>query len=363
MKPITRINREQSELRKKLRRAFKLIEVLAIQFRVFLICSHLAFFTGATLLYWFYPKKELPAHHQSFLGICYDTLQMVFFQTPIPFVDDWRLIPIFFGLPLLGLVVITEGVVQIGHMLFQRRTYSREWQEMLAATFENHIIVGGLGNVGYRVVNQLRRYGEDVVCIERDPEASFLPDLEKLEVPVIIGDVKNTKVLEKAGVFKAKAFLAVTDNDLANLEAALNARELSPKIRIVLRIFDQRLAQKVEKSLGVNCAFSASALAAPVFAQAALSSNILASFEFGGTVVNAFQLLVDKDTHLAGKPIDQVRSEFEVTVLMHQRNGSVDWNPPPTVVLQEGDRVLIIADNKNIQTFLSCEQGAVCLNP
>ncbi|HEY9793193.1 MAG TPA: TrkA family potassium uptake protein [Candidatus Obscuribacterales bacterium] len=351
-----------SQLKRRAKRLLRLGEVLVKQFRVFIISSTGAFLLSAMLLYYLYPLKELPAHHHSFLGIAYDTLQMTFFQSPIPFVDDWRLVPIFFGLPILGLVVIAEGVVQLGHLLFQRRTYSKEWQEMLAATYENHIVVAGLGNVGYRVVQQLRKFGEEVVCIERNGESSFIPDLEKLDVPALVGDVRVAQTLENAGIKKAKAFLAVTDDDLANLESALTAREANPGIRIVLRIFDQRLAQKVEKSLGVNCAFSASALAAPVFAQAALSSNILASFEFGGTVVNAFQLTVDKTASLEGLEIDQVRQQFEVTVLMHQRNGSVDWNPPPSTVLASGDKVLIIADNKNIQTFLSCEQGAACLN-
>jgi Trk K+ transport system NAD-binding subunit len=330
------------------------------QFRTFIVCTTVAFLLSTTMLYFLYPVKELPAHHHSFLGVAYDTLQMMFFQTPIPFVDDWRLVPIFFGLPLLGLVVIAEGAVHAGHLLFQRQMYSREWQEMLAATFENHIVVAGLGNVGFRVVQYLRRYGEEVVCIERNGESSFLPELEKMEVPALIGDVRNALMLEKAGIKKAKAFMAVTDDDLANLESSLTARELSPGIRIVLRMFDQRLAQKVEKSLGVNCAFSASALAAPVFAQAALSTNILASFEFGGTVVNAFQLTVESDSPLNGLTTDQVRSNFEVTVVMHQRNGGIDWNPPPSVVLLPGDRLLIVADNKNLQTFLSCEQGKVC---
>ena len=234
---------------------------------------------------------------------------------------------------------------------------------MLAATFENHIVVAGLGNVGFRVVQYLRKYGEDVVCIERDADSTFLPDLEKLEVPAIIGDVRNSHLLESAGVRKAKAFIAVTDSDLANLESSLTARELSPGIRIILRMFDQRLAKKIEKSLGVNCAFSTSALAAPVFAQAALSANILASFEFGGSVVNAFQLTLETDSHLVGMTIDQLREKFEVTVTMHQRNSNVDWNPPPSVVLTAGDKLLIVADNKNLHTFVSAEQGMVCLNP
>ncbi len=342
----------------KAKRAFRLAKVLIYEFRLFLICTLVGFFGSATLLYTLYPLQELPVHHHSFLGVAYDTVQMTFFQTPIPFVDDWRLVPVFFGLPILGLLVIAEGVVQLGNLLLQRRTYSREWQTMLAATFENHIIVAGLGNVGFRVMQHLRRSGENVVCIERDPESSFLSELEEYDVPAIIGDVKNQQILEKAGIRKAKAFLAVTDNDLANIESAMSVREMvQQNARIVVRVFDQRLAQKIEKFFGVNCAFSASALSAPVFAQAALSSNLLASFEFAGTVVNAFQLTVEDASPIKAMKIDAVRQEYEVTVLMHQKGNDVDWNPPPDTVLNPGDKVLIMADNKNIQTFIDCQRN------
>lgn len=304
------------------------------------------------MLYNFYPVKELPAHHHSLLGLAYDTLQMVFFQSPIPFVDDWRLIPLFFGLPLLGLIVIAEGVVNLGQLLFGQRTNSKEWQEMLAATFENHIVLAGLGNVGFRVVEHLRKCGEDVVCIEKNADAKFIADMARLDVPVLIGDVTNSQLLEDAAIRKAKAFMALTDDDLANLEAALTVRELMPKLRTVIRMFDQRLAQKIEKSFGINCAFSTSALAAPVFAQAAISGNILASFEFGGSLVNAFQLDIGDNHALNGMDVNAARHKYEVTVIMHERSGSVDWNPPPTTTLATGDKVLIMADNKNIQNFL-----------
>lgn len=331
----------------------RLLRVLLIEFRVFIICSLIAFLTSTVLLYTLYPLEELPAHHHSLLGVAYDTVQLTFFQSPIPFVDDWRLIPVFFGLPILGLLVITEGVIQLGHLLLLKRTYSREWQNMLAASFENHIVVAGMGNVGFRTMEHLKRYGESVVCIERNPESSFLQELEEYQVPAVIGDIKNPHILEKASIRKAKAFLAVTDNDLANIEAALTVKELVPNIRIVIRVFDHKLAEKVEKSFGIDAAFSASALSAPVFAQAALSSNLLASFEFGGTVVNAFQLTVEEKSPLKDMQIDKVRESYEVTVLMHQRDNNVDWNPPPSIVLQKGDRLLIMTDNKNIQRFLT----------
>ena len=123
----------------------------------------------------------------------------------------------------------------------------------------------GLGNVGKRVVDNLLVFGEDVVCIETNENSKFISDMEKFHVPVIIADASRTASLEKANISKAKALMAMTDNDLNNLETALTARELNPGIRIVMRMFDQALADKIKDSLGIDSVYSTSALSAPVF--------------------------------------------------------------------------------------------------
>ncbi len=64
--------------------------------------------------------------------------------------------------------------------------------------------------------------------------------------------------------------LPATDDQLANLEIALDAREINPGIKVVMRMFDVEFARKVEKGFGIHTAFSCSALTAPIFAAAAM---------------------------------------------------------------------------------------------
>lgn len=67
--------------------------------------------------------------------------------------------------------------------------------------------------------------------------------------PTSGGDARFQQTLVGANIGKAKAIPATTDDDLANIEAALDAREINPGVRVVLRLFDdtlEKLAQ-VEK--------------------------------------------------------------------------------------------------------------------
>ncbi|HMO19978.1 MAG TPA: TrkA family potassium uptake protein [Candidatus Melainabacteria bacterium] len=344
--------KRKSEFKKSLR----LIKVLLREFRVFLLTVTVAFFGSTTILYFVYPLAELPPHHHSFLGVAYDTLLLTFFEQPIPFVDDLRLIPVFFGLPILGLLVIVDGAVRLGNLVVQYRKFSQEWQKLVAASYQNHVIICGLGNVGKRVAEQLLKFEEEIVCIENREDSKFIAEMTRLRVPVLVADATRASVLEEANIKQAKALMALTDKDLNNLETALTARELNPEVRIVMRMFDQSLADKVKNSLGIECVYSASALAAPVFAQSVVSENLLSSFQFGSTLVNAYQMIIKADSKFAGMKIDDVRKEYEITVLMHDRQGSVDWNPPTEIILSEGDKLLIVTEADGVKDLLALEK-------
>ena len=221
---------------------------------------------------------------------------------------------------------------------------------MIAATLENHVVVCGLGNVGVRVIQHLRRFDEVVVALEQNAEARFINEVAGYDVPVLIGDARDATVLQSANVDKAKAIIAVTDNDLANLEAALTAREFNPKIRVVIRMFDQKLAKKIEKTLGIEGAYSSSARSARLFAQAAISGDIIDSFEFAGTIINAVQIMVEPNTDLVGQTVDELRHRHEVTVLLQEKKqGEVDWNPAPSNIINAGDRLLIMTDRDGLR--------------
>lgn len=234
---------------------------------------------------------------------------------------------------------------------------------MLIAAQKDHLIICGMGNVGFRVVEQLLEYEERVVCIEINTASPFIAELHRLKVPVLIGNATNIEVLQQAQIDKAKAILAVTDNDLANIEVVLTAKEINSRIKTVLRMFDQKLAAKISNSLLVDAAFSASALAAPVFAQAALSENILASFNFNGATVNAYQLSVDASSSFVGHKVDDIRKDYEVTVLMQQRGEEMDWNPDPEIILEQNDVLLLMAENSRMQVLLEKERGLRLWNP
>ncbi|WP_220212355.1 NAD-binding protein, partial [Streptomyces sp. WELS2] len=56
-------------------------------------------------------------------------------------------------------------------------------------------------------------------------------------------------VLAEAGVARATALALVYDDDETNIRAALTARRLNPRLRLVLRLYNRRLGQHIEELL------------------------------------------------------------------------------------------------------------------
>lgn len=320
---------------------------LLAQYRDFLILlreikwSLLAFtlvnLIGGLFLYKFYTLEQL-----SLVKAIYAVYNMIFFQTSLPFPKEWYLQLFFFLVPLLGLGVIVEGFARFGMLVINKSSRGEAWYKVLAGTYENHIIVCGIGHVGFRIIEELKKLGEEIVAVEKERDGPFVETLLKLGTPILFGNAQDEALLETAGLKKAKTIIIATDNDLANIEIALNARISSPSIRIVLRLFDARLAAKVQARTQVDMAFSTSALAAPVAASAAVEKGVLHSFYVGDKLMNVTERVIEQGSSWKGQTITEIEQQYDFTVVMHQRNGIADHHPPGSITLEENDRLVIL---------------------
>ena len=125
-----------------------------------------------------------------------------------------------------------------------------------------HVVVCGLGRVGYHLVERLRAESYPVLVIEKNADSRFLAAVREIGVPVMIADATLATTLMDAAVDKAAAVASLVDDDLVNLEVGLNARAIHPKIRVILRIFDRETAEELKQRIHIHYAISTSAIAA-----------------------------------------------------------------------------------------------------
>lgn len=152
---------------------------------------------------------------------------------------------------------------------------------------EGHVIVVGLGNVGFRTCEELLRLGAQPVGIDLHTDAKLVTTL-RTQMPVVKGDAREEETLEQANFATASAIIVATSDDSVNLTVGLLAREQPGRQRIVLRIFDDRFAGKVQSTVAFDGALSASAVAAPTFVGSAVYPGSLASFVIRGRLLTLF---------------------------------------------------------------------------
>jgi Trk K+ transport system NAD-binding subunit len=298
-------------------------------------------------------------YHHKELGYpeaCFHVFTLAFLQPTLDFPQEWYLQPFFFLVPMIGLGAVAESLVRLGYLVFARKSHLPEWQRMIASTYRHHIVVVGLGKVGYRIVNGLVALREPVVVVELRPDSEFLDEIRALGVAVILGNGRHHKTLVEAGVGHARAIILATDDDLANLDGALTARQIQPKIQVVLRLFDDTLAAKFAGPFAMP-AISTSEVAAPAFIAAATGHKVYHAFQLDGAQLHLTDLKIAVGGSLARRSAGEIQAEHSVNLVMLRDSKGVHINPAHDMVLAAEDTVLVIAPMERLVALEAANHG------
>lgn len=213
----------------------------------------------------------------------------------------------------------------------------------------NHIILCGFGRLGPKILENLLKLGDRVIVVDKQTdESTELQTLRSRNIPYVVGDMRQGDTLEKASVRTCKAIIFGTNDDLANLEGALTARELAPDARVILRMYDQTLAKKIENVFSFQAVFSTSVLAAPMFAQVAHDTELVDITPVHDTLFVTTELTIAPDSPLAGLTVGELTSKHSFAVLMLNRGDRQSEFPSAEERLQEGDRITLTINRKNL---------------
>ena len=226
----------------------------------------------------------------------------------------------------------------------------------LPRQLRGHVIVCGVGNIGYRVVEHLVGLDVPVVAVEQQETNRFLPAVRRLGVPVLIADIRLTETLQALHVGQARSLVVVTSSDVVNLETALNANELNPDLRVVLRLFDPDLAARVERAFGIHISRSHSALAAPAFAAAAEGERVIATISVGIPVLLVARVQVDAGSKAEGGTIADLESATRSRTLLLTGDDRPSWCPPGHVVLRAGHELVMVVTRGGLAQVLASTQ-------
>jgi Trk K+ transport system NAD-binding subunit len=215
-----------------------------------------------------------------------------------------------------------------------------------------HVVVIGMGPLGRRVTDLLANLNQPVVGVAT---SGLEPDAG-LRIPVLTGDTVNC--LKKANCAAASSVMALTDDDVANLELALLAAQLNENCRLVVRTDDTEFGRNMMSVASHTHAMSVYALSAEAFAAGALGENVLNLFRVGHETVLTTEFMVTAGDTLDGRLITEVTCGYGLVAILFQRRPSekAEFFPPEDIRLEPGNRLVVLATIGGLQ---NAEHGVV----
>lgn len=255
---------------------------------------------------------------------------------------------IIFGMGTL--LYFASTVVALWVEIDMSKARRRRKMEKAISQLSNHIIVCGVGATGSHVVQELDATKTPFVMIDSNEERiSAIVEMlnHKQQLLSVVGDATEDRVLEEAGIERARGLVAALRDDKDNVYITLSARQLNPKLRIIARAMEKDALSKILRA-GADQVVSPNLIGGMRIASEMIRPEVV---EF----LDMMMRDMDKNTRieqvslplgspLVGKKLSEtnIRKTTDVLVIaIRDKLGKYIYNPGPEAVLT-GEATLIV---------------------
>ncbi len=220
---------------------------------------------------------------------------------------------------------------------------------------KDHYIICGYGRMGQAIAGEFIARKVSFVVVENNPEQ--LPKLIAQRILFVEGDATDEKVLDEAGVTRAKGLISVAPSDADNTFIVLTARGLNPNLFIVARSIKIEDEPKLRRA-GADRVMSPYILGGKRMAWAVLRPNVVdflesavdheaLQLELGEVTVSAQSDFVNRTIRESG-----IRERSGATVVgMRTRTGALTVSPSPDIEIHEGDVLVAVGTPDQLESL------------
>lgn len=195
-----------------------------------------------------------------------------------------------------------------------------------------------MGEVGKHIAGFLAAEEHDVTIIDSDPRAVVAAE-ERMDVMALVGQGGSIKCLRRAEVGKADLVIAVTDDDEANMLAALGAKSLGARktiARISSREYLEGESGVYHDVMGVDLVICPQILSALEVTKLVKSVGALMVENFAENRVELIQLKLNEQLRVVGQTLKDVIMPPNTLIAAISRDGRV--------IIPSGDDELLLND-------------------
>lgn len=249
--------------------------------------------------------------------------------------------------------LIVEGDLQ-GYLRERRMDKKLE-------ALKDHIIVCGLGKMGFQSALELKEAGVPFVVIEQDTGKGKNPRIQG-EL-ILHGNAMNEHVLEKAGIARAKGLITALTTDADNVLVVLTVRQMNPTLPIVARSAKLGTERQL-KAAGATHIVSPYEIGGRRMAALLLQANMMNFFDVvlqnEQFELGMERIRVARHSTLAGQTLREARLRDTTGALVVgiQREGELlRFNPKGDEKFLAGDEILAMGSAQSLAAFMHLAQG------
>ncbi len=209
---------------------------------------------------------------------------------------------------------------------------------------KNTFAVMGLGTFGSKLALELSQAGHSVVAIDRSQ--AIINDIKDRVTEAVIADITNPDTIKEIDVQKFDAVILGMSSHFEDLILALTLVKQEGAKKIIAKA-NTDLQKRILLRLGADEVIQPEQAIAERLAKRLSMSNISDMFTFKGSTIAEVKV----PPSLSGKSIRELdmRQKHNISLLLIKKPGKEIeniWNPD--MVLEEGDELTIIGEEKNI---------------
>jgi len=247
--------------------------------------------------------------------------------------------------------VATEAMVEAQ----LKRAMGRGKLRKKIARLEGHYIVCGYGRIGHVICRQFVAENIDFVIIEENTET--IQRIAEEGFVYYHGSATEDKALLESGIKRAKGMVCALPSDAQNLYVILTAKEFNPDIYILSRAEDETSECRLLRA-GADRAISPYTVGGMRMVMAALRPAVVDFIEITTRRQNIElrleEIAVCDVSSIHGRSIkeSEIKRRYGIIIIaIKTESGQMIFNPEAEYVIQRGDRLITLGENRNLGTF------------
>lgn len=257
----------------------------------------------------------------------------------------------------IGVIIAGYAIGAVTTVMLDEKisgTFRRHRMEKAIEKLDGHVIICGIGRVGFQVMNQLLQENKQIVIVDIRA-ASKLKEMPN--ILYIEGNATEDEILYKAGIKNAEGLITTLPEDADNVFVTLTAKGINPAIKVVARAERAQSEDKLRRA-GADKVINPANLGGRRLAMSMLRPF---SVDYVDMVLHDHhedfgieEIVLSEGSVFAGRSIMEcrIRETYGVTIvaLMHPGERLIH-NPNADEKMLPGDLLIVFGTDTQLKVF------------